>query len=50
MSKFLSTLNSFRGARGITPYIVLAVFMPGGFAVAPLLYWRKRKQEAAARH
>ena len=34
-----------RGAAGaIAPYVALAVFMPGGFAIAPLLYWRNRKK------
>ena len=32
----------------IAPYVLLAVFMPGGIAIAPLLYWRKRKERAAA--
>ena len=46
MSKLLATLSSLRGAGAIAPYVLLAVFMPGGFAVAPLLYWRRRRQLA----
>jgi hypothetical protein len=43
MSRLLATLSGLRGFGGIAPYVVLAVVMPGGFAVAPLLYWRRRK-------
>jgi len=37
MAKFLA----------FAPYVLLAVLMPGGFAVAPLLYWRNRKLQKA---
>ena len=50
MSKLLATLSNLRGAGAIAPYVLLAVFMPGGFAVAPLLYWRRRKQLEGATH
>ena len=43
MSRLLATLTSLGGFRALAPYVVLAVVMPGGFAVAPLLYWRRRK-------
>jgi hypothetical protein len=44
MSRLLATLSGWRGVGAIAPYVVLAVIMPGGFAVAPLLYWRQRKR------
>ena len=28
----------------IASYVALAVIMPGGFAIAPILYWRNRKR------
>ena len=41
-------LAAFAGLRGvgvaIAPYVLLAVLMPGGIAIAPLLYWRNRKR------
>jgi hypothetical protein len=36
-----------RAFAAFAPYVVMAILMPGGFAIAPLLYWRKRKERAA---
>ncbi|HXS53904.1 MAG TPA: hypothetical protein VN782_15320 [Usitatibacter sp.] len=45
MSRVLAALAGWRGAgTSIAPYILLAVFVPGGMAIAPLLYWRNRKR------
>jgi len=45
MSKVLAALAGWRGAgTAIAPYVLLAVLMPGGIAIAPLLYWRNRKR------
>ena len=45
MSKVLATLAGWRSAgNAIAPYVLLAVFVPGGIAIAPLLYWRNRKR------
>jgi hypothetical protein len=46
MSRVWATVAGWRGVgSAIAPYVVLAVFMPGGIAIAPLLYWRRRKAE-----
>ena len=45
MSRVLAAVAGWRGLKGpMAPYIVMAVLMPGGFAIAPLLYWRNRKR------
>ena len=46
MSRLWAAMAGWRrGAAGaIAPYVALAVLMPGGFAIAPLLYWRNRKR------
>ena len=45
MSKVLAALVGWRGAgAAIAPYVLLAVLVPGGMAIAPLLYWRNRKR------
>jgi hypothetical protein len=44
-------MAAFVGWRGvgatIAPYVLLAVLVPGGMAIAPLLYWRNRKLSAS---
>lgn len=45
MARVLQAVAEWRRARGgIGPYVLMAVFMPGGIAIAPLLYWRNRKE------
>ena len=45
MARVLAAIAGLRGVGGgIAPYILLAVLMPGGFAIAPLLYWRNHKR------
>ncbi len=45
MSKGLAAVAGWRGVgAAIAPYVLLAVFVPGGLAIAPLLYWRNRKR------
>jgi hypothetical protein len=45
MAKVLAALSGWRGAgSALAPYVLLAVFVPGGMAIAPLLYWRNRKR------
>lgn len=45
MSRVLAAVAAWRGmGAGIAPYVLLAVFVPGGMAIAPLLYWRNRKR------
>jgi hypothetical protein len=35
----------WRGAgSALAPYVLLAVFVPGGLAIAPILYWRNRRR------
>ena len=49
MSRVLAAVAAWRGLKGhVAPYVLMAVLMPGGFAIAPLLYWRNRKERAAA--
>jgi hypothetical protein len=44
-------MAAFAGLRGLGatfgPYVLLAVIVPGGFALAPLLYWRNHRQPQA---
>ena len=48
MSRVLAAVAGWRGLKGhVAPYVLMAVLMPGGFAIAPLLYWRNRKERAA---
>ena len=50
MARVLAAFAGWRGAgSSIAPYVLLAVIMPGGFALAPLLYWRNRKRPPAER-
>ncbi len=45
MSKVLATLAGWRSAGStLAPYVLLAVLVPGGMAIAPILYWRNRKR------
>ncbi len=45
MAKVLAALSAWRGAgTALAPYVVLAVFVPGGLAIAPILYWRNRRR------
>ena len=45
MSKVLATLGRWRNAgNAIAPYVLLAVLVPGGMAIAPILYWRNRRR------
>jgi len=45
MSRLLAAVAGWRGAAAaIATYILLAVLVPGGMAIAPLLYWRNRKR------
>ena len=46
MSRVWAAVSGWRRGAGaaIAPYVAIAVFMPGGFAIAPLLYWRNRKR------
>jgi hypothetical protein len=45
MSRVLAALAGWRGVGAtIAPYVLLAVLVPGGMAIAPLLYWRNRKR------
>ena len=46
MSRVLAAVAGWKRGAGaaIAPYVALAIFMPGGFAIAPLLYWRNRKR------
>jgi hypothetical protein len=45
MARVLAAVAAWRGVgAGIAPYVLLAVIMPGGLAIAPLLYWRNRKR------
>ena len=45
MSRVLAAMAGWRGVgSAIAPYVLLAVFVPGGIALAPLLYWRNRKR------
>ncbi len=45
MAKVLAALSGLRGAgTALAPYLVLAVFVPGGLAIAPLLYWRNHRR------
>jgi hypothetical protein len=46
MSRVWAAVAGWRQGPGaaIAPYVAIAVFMPGGFAIAPLLYWRNRKR------
>ncbi len=44
MSRVLAALAGWRGVGTIAPYVLLAVLVPGGMAIAPLLYWRNRKR------
>ena len=45
MAKVWAALGGWRGVgTGIAPYVLLAVLVPGGMAIAPILYWRNRKR------
>ena len=45
MSRVMAAFAGWRGVGGgIAPYVLLAVLVPGGFAIAPLLYWRNHKR------
>ncbi len=45
MAKVWAALSGWRDAgTALAPYVVLAVFVPGGLAIAPLLYWRNRRR------
>ena len=45
MSRVLAVVAAWRGiGAAIAPYVLLAVVVPGGMAIAPLLYWRNRKR------
>jgi hypothetical protein len=45
MAKVLAALSGWRGVGStLVPYVLLAVFVPGGLAIAPILYWRNRKR------
>ncbi len=45
MSRVLAAVAAWRGiGAAIVPYVLLAVVVPGGMAIAPLLYWRNRKR------
>ena len=46
MARVWAALAGWRRGAGaaIAPYLALAVFVPGGLAIAPLLYWRNRKR------
>ncbi len=45
MAKVLAALGRWRGAgNAIAPYVLLAVLVPGGMAIAPILYWRNRRR------
>jgi hypothetical protein len=45
MSRVLAALSGWRGVGStLAPYVLLAVLVPGGMAIAPLLYWRNRKR------
>jgi hypothetical protein len=45
MSRVLAAVAGWRGVgASLAPYVLLAVLMPGGIAIAPLLYWRNRKR------
>ena len=46
MSRVLAVMAGWRrgAAAAVAPYVMLAVFVPGGLAIAPLLYWRNRKR------
>ena len=35
--------------RDFAPYIVMAVIIPGGTVMAPLLYLRERRRQSSAR-
>lgn len=48
MSRVLAAFAGWRGVgSAIGPYVLLAVLVPGGMAIAPLLYWRNRKLSAS---
>ena len=45
MEKVLAAFAGWWGVgSAIAPYVLLAVLVPGGMAIAPLLYWRNRKR------
>ena len=46
MARLLAAVEEWRRGAGaaIAPYVAIAVLMPGGFAIAPLLYWRNRRR------
>ena len=46
MARLLAAVEGWRRGPGaaIASYVAIAVFMPGGIAIAPLLYWRNRKR------
>ena len=45
MSKVWAALGAWRGVgTAIGPYVLLAVLVPGGMAIAPILYWRNRRR------
>ena len=45
MARVLAALAGWRGVgSAIAPYVLLAVLVPGGLAIAPLLYWRNHKR------
>ena len=45
MARVMAAIAGWRGVgSGIAPYVLLAVLVPGGMAIAPLLYWRNRKR------
>ena len=49
MSRVLAAVAGWRGLKGAAaPYVLMAVFMPGGIALAPLLYWRNRRRSSAS--
>ena len=48
MARVLAAVAGWRVGGGIAPYVLMAVFVPGGMAIAPLLYWRNRKRDALA--
>jgi hypothetical protein len=46
MARVLAAMERWKRGTGaaLAPYVALAVFVPGGLAIAPLLYWRNRKR------
>lgn len=45
MSRVFAAVAAWRGmGAALAPYVLLAVIVPGGMAIAPLLYWRNRKR------